>query len=553
MRTLIARIRQKLDHPFWWLMVLCIPAFIWNLGRLPLMADEPIRALVALEMELSGNYLVPHVNGTLYLNKPPLYNWILLGIFKISGSHSEWIIRLPGLLALFGMMWTIYQQMLRMGQNRELAFLCAFAFATGGNLLFYSSLLGHIDVPYAWLTMGSFFVIYNSFERQQWWRLFMLSWIMAAAGFMLKGMPSILFQGFTLLYWFIAKKEFKRLFGLASIAGFVTFILIVGSYFVLYHQEANAFDYLRNLWTESSKRTVVEKSFWQSISHIFQFPLDFIRDTLPWGLGLAMLLNRKFRSLLTQNTWLRFCLGVFLVNIVVYWLSPDNRARYLFMLIPLFIIPFLSAFYRWMEDLEEHQMRWINTALQSLIRMVALTALVVLLLFSWHLPLHPGDRILLILLVFLAIIFDVVFLQERHLWWAKILFILLGVRIIFNTTVIPQRSMDGSYVLEKQQALEIAAITGNEPLAMYHSNVHLNMSWYMTLAKQQIIPMKTTGFQLEEWYLCPADVLHDPGNEIVHYEFVRRFEQKPFKLLKFRTYFPEMPKHPTKTNESNTP
>lgn len=542
-------IRKELNHPFWWLMLLSIPAFWLHLGLMPLMADEPIRALVALEMELSGQWLVPHVNGLLYLNKPPLYNWILLALFKLSQSHSELLIRLPSILSLYAMMWLIWKQCLLNGLRREIAFVSAFAFATTGNLLFYSSLLGHIDLLYSLVHLGGFFVIYHHFNQQKWWQLFLYSWLLTAIGFMLKGYPSLVFQGFTLLAWFIHQKAFKKLFHPASFIGLAMFLLLVGSYFLPYHQQADAFAYLQNLWSESSSRTIAEKSFWQSIEHLFKFPLDFVRDTLPWGLLLAILVTPSFRTRLWQNEFYRFCLITLGANIVIYWLSPDNRARYLFMLMPLFIIPFIGAFFDRMEALNAKQLRRINTMLQSGIGLVAVASALLLFVLSHHLNMGRYDYVVAAVLMVLPVLFEVVFRQEHHLWWVKLLFILLSSRILFNITALPERAQRSYYSSEKKEALQIAEITQNEPLAMYHSNVHLNMAWYMTLAKQQVVPMKTKGFQLEEWYLCPADVLHDPSNEDVQFEFVRRFEQKPFKLLKFNRYFPKMPEHPKASNE----
>ena len=76
-------------------MLLCIPAFLLNLGMAPFIGDEAIRALVAYEMMLSDNYLVPTMRGDFYFSKPPLYNWILIGFFKLFGGVNEWVSRIP--------------------------------------------------------------------------------------------------------------------------------------------------------------------------------------------------------------------------------------------------------------------------------------------------------------------------------------------------------------------------------------------------------------------------------------------------------------------------
>ena len=75
--------------------------FLVNLGLLPLFADEPTRAVVALEMMYSDNYWVPTINGDYYYRKPPFYNWIIASLFGITGSKSEFIFRLPSVIPLF--------------------------------------------------------------------------------------------------------------------------------------------------------------------------------------------------------------------------------------------------------------------------------------------------------------------------------------------------------------------------------------------------------------------------------------------------------------------
>lgn len=62
--------------------------------------DEIRRGLVTLEMMLRDNYMVPTINGELYLNKPPLYNWLLALSYKAFGVN-EFALRIPVIAAIF--------------------------------------------------------------------------------------------------------------------------------------------------------------------------------------------------------------------------------------------------------------------------------------------------------------------------------------------------------------------------------------------------------------------------------------------------------------------
>ena len=101
--------KQQIQKYLYFLaMLLLIPALGINLGLLTFIDDEAMRALIALEMKLSGNYITPTINGAYYYNKPPLYNWILLFYFELAGIFNEWVARTPTLVAIVGFSTTIF-------------------------------------------------------------------------------------------------------------------------------------------------------------------------------------------------------------------------------------------------------------------------------------------------------------------------------------------------------------------------------------------------------------------------------------------------------------
>ena len=92
---------------------LVLAAFLWagiylpGLGFLQLQHEEPRRALPALHMLASGDWLVPRVGADPYLRKPPLLNWAIALSCKLSGGTSEWAVRLPSVLATLALAITI--------------------------------------------------------------------------------------------------------------------------------------------------------------------------------------------------------------------------------------------------------------------------------------------------------------------------------------------------------------------------------------------------------------------------------------------------------------
>jgi len=85
-----------------WLVLVC-GVLLWNLWGYDLWApDEPYFAEGAREMIADGHWAVPHVNGGVTTDKPPLFFW-LIALFSLPLSHvSSLTARLPSALAALG-------------------------------------------------------------------------------------------------------------------------------------------------------------------------------------------------------------------------------------------------------------------------------------------------------------------------------------------------------------------------------------------------------------------------------------------------------------------
>ncbi len=83
--------------------VLWAAIYLPGLGSTELKGEEGRRILPAVTMLETGNWLVPYVGGKPYLRKPPLVNWAIAGMFKITGVRNEWTARLPAALCVLAL------------------------------------------------------------------------------------------------------------------------------------------------------------------------------------------------------------------------------------------------------------------------------------------------------------------------------------------------------------------------------------------------------------------------------------------------------------------
>ena len=82
----------------WWILLILLPG-LWAIFIRPLAPLDETRAVgVAWEMWLSGDFLVPHMNGLPYSHKPPLLFWLLNLGWGVFGVNDLWT-RLVGPLA----------------------------------------------------------------------------------------------------------------------------------------------------------------------------------------------------------------------------------------------------------------------------------------------------------------------------------------------------------------------------------------------------------------------------------------------------------------------
>src|SRR4051812_10225070 len=90
-----------------WLLIGFALLFGIALGGHPLAnPDEGRYAEIPREMIASGDWVMPHLNGVPYFEKPPLVYWCVALCEKVFGP-SEWSVRIvPAVFGLWGVLFT---------------------------------------------------------------------------------------------------------------------------------------------------------------------------------------------------------------------------------------------------------------------------------------------------------------------------------------------------------------------------------------------------------------------------------------------------------------
>jgi len=496
--------------------VLLLPALLINIGLPVLIDDEALRAMVAMEMKYSGNLITPTLNGEFYYKKPPVYNWILLAFFNLTGTINEWTVRLPTVGFLLAYAGTIFY-FLRKHMEPFYALLAALMMVSCGRILFYDSMLGLIDISYSWLTFLSFMVIFHQFQKENWLKLFALSYLLAAVGFLMKGLPSVVFQGATLVAYFAYRRRFWKLFSWQHVLGGLVFITIVGGYYLAYSQYNGLDNVFATLFNESAKRTVVNYSIWSTIGHFLQFPFEMAYHFLPWSLMVMYLFRKNIRALLQENEFITFSLICFLINILVYWTAPKVHPRYVFMLAPLAfaVFAYLHKVHRQERSLAYRILYYLFGICCILITLGSLAPLFL-------------ERTQEATWLYAKIGFAFLLLSGlTYAYWARkgapfliLIAVLLVVRIAFNWFVIPDRIANDYGEDCRSTTLAAAEATKEQELAVYKkTEMQPTNNFYLTKTREAIIPVHFDNFAPETLYIIQPKLYPE-----LQYETIQEFK-----------------------------
>jgi hypothetical protein len=95
------------------LLIVCATLFGFNIGAQDFWGghSEERRAEVGREMVVSGDWIVPHLNGEPFVTKPPLHYWVVVLSFMLTGKFDEVSAQL--LVILAAEYWNDYDAMKR--------------------------------------------------------------------------------------------------------------------------------------------------------------------------------------------------------------------------------------------------------------------------------------------------------------------------------------------------------------------------------------------------------------------------------------------------------
>lgn len=470
---------QKISWTTWTILavILSIAAFFIHLGMNPYIEDEAIRATVALEMQYSGNFITPTINGEYYYSKPPLYNWILLIFATIIGGLSEWSTRVPTVFFLAVFCYLIYRSHIKGGFQKREAVLASLFYLTCGRIIFWDSFLGLIDICFSMVMYVMMVNMYFHIREKNFNKFYLSSYFLASIGFLLKGYPALVFLAITILLCIWLYGKWKDLIQLSHLGGILILVMIIGGYYFTYSQYHAIESTVSPLLDQATRRTFVRYGWWPVVLHIFTYPFENIYHFLPWTVLVILLFKKGFLTQLKGNDFVYFSALCFVANIIVYWISPEVFPRYILMLVPMAFTVFI---YFLKNEIEIPTWRYKLVHILFKLLVVVLPVLLVIGLFNEDIRIIPYWTIKgVIILLMMSVTAIFYWKAPQHQMFIMVLMVLL-LRIAFDLFVFPIRTDQNIATYTKAEAIRIAKTYGEQGISLYeNTEIDYTSTFYM--------------------------------------------------------------------------
>lgn len=491
---------------FLFILAVALCVFSYHLGLMPLLDDEPTRALVSLEMVLSGNYVVPTTHGELYQNKPPLFNWFIAGLMHIAPHFDELWLRVPSMLAVLATAVVAFL-FFKKELSAKTGLVTALAYLTCGRILFYDSMLGYIDPFFTLILFLDFILLYRLAKGENHIWIFLSAYFLCLLAYLLKGLPALVFHFFTLAISLYLSKQLPLLFSWKNVVGGLFMLVGLGIYYYNYSQEQELGKLFSTLWEQSSSRTAAEFSLWHNVQYAISFPFEFVMHFLPWSLLVFVFFFPASIRHIRQNQCLTFCAFVFLGNIWVYWISPETRPRYLFIFLPLFFAVAVDSFYHIVSS------RAVSVAYRVSFGLALACAVAV-----WAPLFFPIFREVQMSLVVCVLSSVVILLLADLMYkrpWANLpLFaiVLLAVRLVFNHFVLPARKAEAPESTYKAIGMKIGDITKTSPVYLLENTlIDHDLAYYISSTNKKVVGYTFDSVRDGVYYICSPEIMNRYG------------------------------------------
>jgi 4-amino-4-deoxy-L-arabinose transferase-like glycosyltransferase len=317
--------------------VLAIGIFCVRLGEPNLRGEEPRRGLVAIEMLQTGDFLAPRQQGTLFLSRPPLQNWLIAFAGAVRGHVDAVAIRLPSAVATILTVCLIYFYC-RSFLSSVGALTASVSYATCGQVLELGK-MGETEAIFVLFVAGSLLIWHHGFSYG-WpaWRVWSAAYVLVAIGMLTKGLQAPMYFAGSVGLYLLVTQRWRFALSVPHAVGVALCFALWGAWQIPYYFEHGLESSIRIYSNDVGLR--FSDTSWATIfTHLAVYPLELLGCLLPWSGLLAVYLFPGFwKTLGSARQPMLFVLCCLAVAFPTCWLVPGAKGRYFMPLYPCFSV-----------------------------------------------------------------------------------------------------------------------------------------------------------------------------------------------------------------------
>ncbi|MBS0501067.1 MAG: glycosyltransferase family 39 protein [Burkholderiaceae bacterium] len=215
-----------------WLTVLAPGVLLALLAALRPLAvpDEGRYADISRWMLVSGDWLVPRLDGLPFFHKPPLTHWLQAASLAVFGV-TPWAARLPGVLLACLMLAGVYAAGRRLA-GEPLARRAALMLGASGGFLIGGQYVNHDIGVAAWIASAIWCFVLALWDGERphagWARA---GFAACALGLLTKGLIGVALPGLVIGSWLLATRQWRKIIHLPWVSGLALFVAIALPWF----------------------------------------------------------------------------------------------------------------------------------------------------------------------------------------------------------------------------------------------------------------------------------------------------------------------------------
>jgi 4-amino-4-deoxy-L-arabinose transferase-like glycosyltransferase len=304
--------------------------YFYNLGGWDLWnPDEPRYAQIAKEMLQGEGWIIPHLNSEVYLDKPPLFFWLMAATAQLIGGMTEFAARFPAALFALLTLPLLFFLGKRLFSEKG-GFFAALILATNVEFLWLAR-RACLDTTLTFFTTAAIALFYVGFQRQRGrWVLYLLAYLAMALGVLTKLQIGVIVPVLVVAGYFLVRREFGFFKDSSHIPGIALFVALIGGWLALAYLSGGQ-EYLRGLLYQKTAST-----FFETASHdrpLYYYLMYFPGNFIPWIIFLPSALIYGL-SVAGRKKEFIFCFFWFAVVFVFFSIAQAKRELYLLPLYP---------------------------------------------------------------------------------------------------------------------------------------------------------------------------------------------------------------------------